>query len=116
MSPSSHCSISSRGAWPPARLLSAGSEPPYREDMTPGATPDTRRRLDPALPIEDTIGALAELDIGVAAYGVLSRGLLTGARTNAPGDFRAFCTETGHGFVDQTEADGVYTIVLRRKG
>jgi aryl-alcohol dehydrogenase-like predicted oxidoreductase len=99
-------------------------------------------RLDPAVPIEDTIGAiaelvkggyvrhiglsevgpetirraqtvhpiadlqieyslisrgpeeaifplLAELGIGVTVYGVLSRGLLTGARPSAPSDFRA---------------------------
>jgi aryl-alcohol dehydrogenase-like predicted oxidoreductase len=32
---------------------------------------------------------LAELGIGVTAYGVLSRGLLTGARPTGPGDFRA---------------------------
>lgn len=99
-------------------------------------------RLDPAVPIEDTIGALAdlvragyvraiglsevgpdtirrahavhpicdlqieysllsrgpearifpllaELGIAVTAYGVLSRGLLTGSSTGGPGDFRA---------------------------
>jgi aryl-alcohol dehydrogenase-like predicted oxidoreductase len=100
-------------------------------------------RLDPAIPIEDTVGAiaelvqagyvraiglsevgpetirrahathpivdlqieyslvsrgpeqkifplLAELGIGVTAYGVLSRGLLTGAQPQAKGDLRAF--------------------------
>ncbi|MBL9014934.1 MAG: aldo/keto reductase [Myxococcales bacterium] len=100
-------------------------------------------RLDPAVPIEDTIGAIAELvkagyvrhiglsevgpetirraakvhpivdlqieyslisrgpeakifpvldelGIGVTAYGVLSRGLLTGSRPTGPGDFRAY--------------------------
>jgi aryl-alcohol dehydrogenase-like predicted oxidoreductase len=99
-------------------------------------------RLDPAVPIEDTVGAiadlvkagyvraiglsevgldtierahavhpiadlqieyslisrgpearifprLAELGIAVTAYGVLSRGLLSGSTTTAPGDFRA---------------------------
>jgi aryl-alcohol dehydrogenase-like predicted oxidoreductase len=99
-------------------------------------------RLDPSVPIEDTIGAIAdlvkagyvraiglsevgpetirrahavhpicdlqieyslisrgpeakifpllgELGIGVTAYGVLSRGLLTGAKPTGPGDFRA---------------------------
>jgi aryl-alcohol dehydrogenase-like predicted oxidoreductase len=99
-------------------------------------------RLDPAVPIEDTVGAiadlikggyvravglsevgvetirrahavhpiadlqieyslvsrtpearifpvLAELGIGVTAYGVLSRGLLSGSKANAPGDFRS---------------------------
>jgi aryl-alcohol dehydrogenase-like predicted oxidoreductase len=33
--------------------------------------------------------ALAELGIGVTAYGVLSRGLLSGSRPNGPADFRA---------------------------
>jgi aryl-alcohol dehydrogenase-like predicted oxidoreductase len=100
-------------------------------------------RLDPAVPIEDTVGALAELvnggyvravglsevgiatveraqavhpiadlqieysllsrgpetaifprltelGIGVTAYGVLSRGLLSGSTTTRPGDFRAY--------------------------
>jgi aryl-alcohol dehydrogenase-like predicted oxidoreductase len=32
---------------------------------------------------------LAELNIGVTAYGVLSRGLLSGSRPTSPGDFRA---------------------------
>jgi aryl-alcohol dehydrogenase-like predicted oxidoreductase len=32
---------------------------------------------------------LAELGIGVTAYGVLSRGLLSGSMTSAPGDYRA---------------------------
>ena len=100
-------------------------------------------RLDPAVPIEDTVGAIAdsvkagyvraiglsevgpetirraqavhpiadlqieyslisrapearilpllsELGIGMTAYGVLSRGLLSGSKPNAPGDFRAY--------------------------
>lgn len=100
-------------------------------------------RLDPAVPIEDTIGAMAEmvkagyvrhiglsevgaetirkahavhpvcdlqieyslisrapeanifpvlkeLGIGVTAYGVLSRGLLSGSRPQGPGDYRAY--------------------------
>jgi len=33
---------------------------------------------------------LAELGIGVTAYGVLSRGLLSGSRPAGPGDFRAY--------------------------
>jgi aryl-alcohol dehydrogenase-like predicted oxidoreductase len=38
---------------------------------------------------EDTIfPALAEMRIGVTAYGVLSRGLLSGSKAGAPGDFR----------------------------
>jgi aryl-alcohol dehydrogenase-like predicted oxidoreductase len=34
--------------------------------------------------------ALGELGIGVTAYGVLSRGLLTGSKPGGPGDFRAW--------------------------
>jgi aryl-alcohol dehydrogenase-like predicted oxidoreductase len=33
---------------------------------------------------------LAELGIGVTAYGVLSRGLLSGSRPASQGDFRAY--------------------------
>lgn len=33
----------------------------------------------------------------------------------ALGDFQAFCEQTGHPFVSGVEADGVYTIILRRK-
>ena len=40
-------------------------------------------------PEEKILPLLAELGIGVTAYGVLSRGLLTGARPAAPNDFRA---------------------------
>ena len=40
-------------------------------------------------PERDIFPALAELGIGVTAYGALSRGLLTGARPSAPRDFRA---------------------------
>src|SRR5438045_2570819 len=40
-------------------------------------------------PEEKIFPALAELGIAVTAYGVLSRGLLTGARPSAAGDYRA---------------------------
>lgn len=40
-------------------------------------------------PEEKIFPLLAELGIGVTAYGVLSRGLLTGARPASPNDFRA---------------------------
>ncbi len=40
-------------------------------------------------PEQEIFPLLAELGIGVTAYGVLSRGLLTGARPAAAGDFRA---------------------------
>src|SRR5262249_2739693 len=40
-------------------------------------------------PEERIFPLLAELGIGVTAYGVLSRGLLTGARPSSKGDYRA---------------------------
>jgi aryl-alcohol dehydrogenase-like predicted oxidoreductase len=40
-------------------------------------------------PEEKIFPLLKELGIGVTAYGVLSRGLLTGAKPSAPNDFRA---------------------------
>jgi aryl-alcohol dehydrogenase-like predicted oxidoreductase len=40
-------------------------------------------------PEEQIFPLLAELGIGVTAYGVLSRGLLSGSRPEAQGDFRA---------------------------
>jgi tRNA 2-thiouridine synthesizing protein A len=33
----------------------------------------------------------------------------------APRDFASFCEQTGHVLVSSSEADGVHTIVLRRK-
>jgi aryl-alcohol dehydrogenase-like predicted oxidoreductase len=41
-------------------------------------------------PEEKIFPVLAELGIGVTAYGVLSRGLLTGAKPSSSGDFRAY--------------------------
>jgi len=41
-------------------------------------------------PEEKIFPALAELGIGVTAYGVLSRGLLSGSRPAGAGDFRAY--------------------------
>ena len=34
----------------------------------------------------------------------------------APSDFAAFCETTGHELVDSVEADGVYTITVRKTG
>jgi aryl-alcohol dehydrogenase-like predicted oxidoreductase len=66
--------------------------------------PETIRRAQAVHPISDLqieyslisrgpedkiFPLLAELGIAVTAYGVLSRGLLTGARPTGPGDFRA---------------------------
>jgi aryl-alcohol dehydrogenase-like predicted oxidoreductase len=67
--------------------------------------PDTIRRAQAVHPISDLqieyslisrgpeatiIPLLAELGIGVTAYGVLSRGLLSGSRPASQGDFRAY--------------------------
>jgi aryl-alcohol dehydrogenase-like predicted oxidoreductase len=67
--------------------------------------PDTLRRAQAVHPISDlqieyslvsrgpeakVFPALAELGIGLTAYGVLSRGLLSGSRPAARGDFRAY--------------------------
>jgi aryl-alcohol dehydrogenase-like predicted oxidoreductase len=41
-------------------------------------------------PEEKIFPLLAELGVGVTAYGVLSRGLLTGAKLASPSDFRAY--------------------------
>jgi aryl-alcohol dehydrogenase-like predicted oxidoreductase len=41
-------------------------------------------------PEEKILPALAELGIGLTAYGVLSRGLLSGSRPAGPGDFRTY--------------------------
>jgi aryl-alcohol dehydrogenase-like predicted oxidoreductase len=41
-------------------------------------------------PEESIFPLLRELGIGVTAYGVLSRGLLSGSTTTSPGDFRAY--------------------------
>jgi aryl-alcohol dehydrogenase-like predicted oxidoreductase len=66
--------------------------------------PDTIRRAHAVHPISDLqieyslisrgpeakiFPLLAELDIGVTAYGVLSRGLLSGSKPTSPGDLRA---------------------------
>jgi aryl-alcohol dehydrogenase-like predicted oxidoreductase len=67
--------------------------------------PETIRRAQKVHPINDLqieyslisrkpeaniFPLLHELGIGVTAYGVLSRGLLSGSKTTAPGDFRAY--------------------------
>jgi aryl-alcohol dehydrogenase-like predicted oxidoreductase len=66
--------------------------------------PDTIRRAHAVHPITDLqieyslvsrgpeariVPLLSELGIGVTAYGVLSRGLLSGSKPKSPGDFRA---------------------------
>ena len=67
--------------------------------------PETIRRAQAVHPIADLqieyslisrapeariLPLLSELGIGMTAYGVLSRGLLSGSKPNAPGDFRAY--------------------------
>jgi len=67
--------------------------------------PETIRRAQKVHPINDLqieyslvsrkpeaniFPLLRELGIGVTAYGVLSRGLLSGSKTTSPGDFRAY--------------------------
>ena len=49
---------------------------------------------------------------------VMPGGLLRVLATDpaAPRDFRAFCDETGHAFVDAAEAGGIYTITIRKTG
>ncbi len=54
-----------------------------------------------------------------ALRGLPPGGLLCVLATDpaAVGDFRAFCVETGHGFVDDTEPEpGVFEITVRKKG
>ncbi|MFC5920465.1 sulfurtransferase TusA family protein [Neisseria weixii] len=33
----------------------------------------------------------------------------------APGDFEAFCRQTGHVLLESTESEGVFTLVLKHK-
>lgn len=33
----------------------------------------------------------------------------------APGDFGAFCRQTGHVLLDSSEQDGVFTLVVKHK-
>lgn len=33
----------------------------------------------------------------------------------APGDFEAFCRQTGHVLLDSSEQDGVFTLVVKHK-
>jgi len=48
---------------------------------------------------------------------VAAGGLLRVLATDpaATRDFRAFCQETGHVLIDAVEADGIYTITIRKK-
>jgi aryl-alcohol dehydrogenase-like predicted oxidoreductase len=81
--------------------------------------PDTIRRAHAVHPISDLqieyslvsrgpeeriFPALAELGIGVTAYGVLSRGLLSGSRPAGPGDFRSYLPRFAGGNRDRNDA------------
>ena len=57
------------------------------------------------LPILRAKKALATLDSGAT---------LTILATD-PGDFAAFCHHTGHELLQSSEANGVFTLVLKRK-
>ena len=46
---------------------------------------------------------LSELGIGVTAYGVLSRGLLSGSKPNSSGDFRAYLPRFSGGNLEQNQ-------------
>jgi tRNA 2-thiouridine synthesizing protein A len=61
------------------------------------------------LPIAKTAQAIRDLEPGQ---------MLESLATD-PGsvpDFKAWCTSTGHELVEQTEQDGVFRFVIRKKG
>ena len=61
--------------------------------------------------------ALQSLGIGVTAYGVLSRGLLSGSRPGAVGDFRAHLPRfAGANFDRNTELLNSFAAIAREKG
>ncbi|MBB3173817.1 TusA-related sulfurtransferase [Endobacter medicaginis] len=78
----------------------------------------------PALPIADTILDLRGLacPLPVLKANRRLRELGPGARLRvlatdraAPGDFTAFCRETGHRLISVGEEAGVFTFVIRRR-
>lgn len=60
------------------------------------------------LPILRAKKALAQMESGT---------VLTVLATDAgaPGDFEAFCRQTGHVLLESTESSGVFTLVVQRK-
>ena len=54
-------------------------------------------------PEEKILPLLRELGIGLTAYGVLSRGLLSGSRPGGPGDFRAHLPRFSGGNLDRNQ-------------
>lgn len=60
------------------------------------------------LPILRAKKALAQMESG-AVLTVLA------TDAGAPGDFEAFCRQTGHVLLESTESSGVFTLVVQRK-
>ena len=60
------------------------------------------------LPILRAKKALAQMESG-AVLTVLA------TDAGAPGDFEAFCRQTGHVLLESTESGGVFTLVMQRK-
>lgn len=60
------------------------------------------------LPILRAKKALAQMESG-AVLTVLA------TDAGAPGDFEAFCRQTGHVLLASTESSGVFTLVVQRK-
>jgi aryl-alcohol dehydrogenase-like predicted oxidoreductase len=61
--------------------------------------------------------ALAELGVGVTAYGVLSRGLLAGSRPNAKNDFRAHLPRfSGENYERNRHVIDALTVLAAEKG
>lgn len=60
------------------------------------------------LPILRAKKALAQMESG-AVLTVLA------TDAGAPGDFEAFCRQTGHVLLESAESSGVFTLVVQRK-
>ncbi|MCP1661205.1 sulfurtransferase TusA family protein [Neisseria perflava] len=60
------------------------------------------------LPILRAKKALAQMEQGAVLTVLATDG-------GAPGDFEAFCRQTGHELLQSSEADGVFTLVVKHK-
>ncbi|HFB9855163.1 TPA: sulfurtransferase TusA family protein [Neisseria gonorrhoeae] len=60
------------------------------------------------LPILRAKKALAQMQQGEVLTVLATDG-------GAPGDFEAFCRQTGHVLLDSSEQDGVFTLVVKHK-
>ena len=65
-------------------------------------------RLKCPLPILRAKKALAQMQEGEVLTVLATDG-------GAPGDFEAFCRQTGHVLLESSEADGVFKLVLKHK-